>query len=193
MSLHTDPERPCCATCRRPFQTFGQRWRCQRCGVCIKKRRGPARVTHPLPAEIVARPFSLCCRVEMMRHGGSTWNGRYYAYWKCSCLRTFCLVKPKTTAPAVEFSPRRLDDDGARDLLADIARQLPRYLPPDAREDARQEIALAILEGRRPGRRDVNRIAAEALGMTQNRFRFRSLDAPIPGTERLTWAETLIG
>ena len=78
-------------------------------------------------------------------------------------------------------------------MLDLITRELPGHLPSEARDDARQEIALAVLEGRNLDRRAVRRISAAALGMTQNRFRYVSLDAPIQGTDGLTRAELLIG
>jgi hypothetical protein len=79
------------------------------------------------------------------------------------------------------------------ELLDAITRMLPRYLSPEAREDARQSLALAVLEGVRLTARDVRREASRAVGIAQNRFKFLSLDAPTPGTERLTWADTLVG
>jgi hypothetical protein len=77
-----------------------------------------------------------------------------------------------------------------------IKAALPSYIPADVREDVTQESALAALSGEfdlselaliiSHCRRRINRL-------TSGRCKFISLDAPIPGVERVTYTEALAG
>jgi hypothetical protein len=67
-------------------------------------------------------------------------------------------------------------------LLRQTAAALPGYLAPDERADACQSIMLDVLTGKLPPRVPsspvLRRYAAEARGMTSDRYRFISLSAP---------------
>jgi hypothetical protein len=72
--------------------------------------------------------------------------------------------------------------DAAAAFLAQIVAALPGYLVADEREDAAQSIYLDVLARKLPpvvpAPRALRRYAAEARGMTSDRFRFISLSEP---------------
>jgi hypothetical protein len=75
---------------------------------------------------------------------------------------------------------------------------LPKNLPPDIREEAQAEIVCDLLSKKvsagallDPAR--VRRYITTAYGMSGNRFRFRSLDAPMRHDSPQTFGEMLIG
>jgi hypothetical protein len=96
----------------------------------------------------------------------------------------------------VLHTPPKLDDAAALDLLTALSARLPGNLSSEEREDARHELLVAMLEGSigvTPTRREVSQVTLAARGLTANRFKFVSLDAPIQGTDGLTRADLLIG
>lgn len=81
-------------------------------------------------------------------------------------------------------------------LLEMIIGAIPKTLPDDLRADIAQEMALAALDGEF----DLSEVAKHVsfyrrkiYRLSANRFKFVSLSSPIPGTTKLTYADTLVG
>lgn len=213
-AANVEGDRPNCPRCFRPMYRAGkghgrQRWGCKTCRfitirpesmpdvrpVCPthgrhmqrQKREGRTPWRCPLPHPKVTHGRATCQRCALPLRKAGFAKGRQR--WCCpSC--------DYTTWADTPAEPRTLTDDEATELLKLITVRLPAHLPPDVREEARQSLMLAVLEGQAaldPDRKTVRHHASAARGMSWNRFRYLPLDAPIPGTDGLTWAETLIG
>lgn len=187
--LARDVTRPSCPQCSAPMRRGGmregrQRWRCKPCRILTAQPEAYRRNALP------ERPACPRCSTVMRSRGLSRKGGG--RYWGCPACKS--TGDPSAHEPR-GLTPPKLTESEASDLLASVSRLLPRWLTADAREDARQAIALAILEGsagRTPKPATVRRLSRAAIGLC-DRFKFLSLDAPIPGTDGLTRAELLIG
>ena len=81
-------------------------------------------------------------------------------------------------------------------LMEMILRAIPKSLPDDLRADIAQEMAVGALDGDFD-LSDLGKYVAfyrrKIYRLSANRFKFISIDSVIPGTTKLTYADTLVG
>lgn len=137
-------------------------------------------------------------------HSRSRKRGKRYGSQQYNCptcrkwFTPFSSRRPRLKPAPPEQRPeyrrwaRRLGDS----LLDLIRGNVPEGLPPDIREEVTQEIALAALLGEL----DLSDLPAAGVcfrrkvyARQMTRWRFVPLDAPIPGTRGLTYADALPG
>lgn len=175
-----------------------QRYQCTACG-----RYCTGGWVVPKPPPPIMKTPGQCpyCMGRTVKDGTRRGKQRYICT-ACGRKCTGGRVEPKPSLPApppsLETIARRREQAaqlGAA-LLPMIRAALPSYLLPDVAEDITQEMAVDALDAAFDlsdllamvpiYRRRINRLSSHTA-------RFISIDAIIPGTNHLTYAETLIG
>jgi hypothetical protein len=201
----TTPER--CPYCNGRTHKHGIRAGRQyyHCNLCRRGSYGPIdpnRKTKPRLVTIACTTPGQCpyCAGRTIKDGSYSGKQKY----ECTACGRKCAggrVAPKPPPPAPPsletIAQRRLQAallDAA--LLTIIRAALPRDLPSDIAEDITQEMAVDALDGAFDlsdllalvpiYRRRINRLSSHTA-------RFISIDSIVPGTNHLTYAETLIG
>lgn len=176
-SLQTNPRCPRCAGLSRKAGIYKgkQMFACK--GECRRGFVGQ-------PTETVNPPCPRCSG-RGIKSGFS--GGKQLYRCKGECGRFYSLSIRQLRAFKAQLEGAELYEAIARAVAS---------LPPDVREEVTQEMAVAALQGEI----DLSDIASmvafyrrKVMRQMGDRYKFVSLDQPIPGTERLTYAAQLAG
>jgi hypothetical protein len=188
----------CVAKCRRIKVKPHNKPECPRCARPMRQRRlkFSCRYCRAEPRPTVTPGRCPYC-------SGRTWkNGIRNGLQRYACTR----CPRRCSSPQVEPPPpitpevRQARAEQAAslgdELLPTVQAIVQQKLPPDMCEDVQQELIVAALEGEidlsnitaqlPTYRRRINRLSSHTR-------RFISIDATVPGTNHLTYADTLIG
>jgi transposase-like protein len=181
-ALMSNPRCPTCGEVTRRLGTARgkQRYQCKgQCGAFLES----------YDHQPSAYPWCVACRRLMKKAG----KPRGFQNYQCPQCKTFYLDGARI---AQRQRRRRYLASLRWEEAFEVIRHALANVPPDLREEIMQEMMLAALDGRF----DLSDIKSmipfyrrKVMRQTADRFRFVSLDQPIPNTEGLTYADALAG
>lgn len=202
-----EPSNPWCAKCRRPMGKTGKRgaspqlYRCARCKAqcaAYGKPRKRKQARQRDAARLQAAPLVRCpsCPGRTIKYGAMNGKQRY----RCTLCHRYCYGPLQPKARPTHWKTKRTWARRAQqmgdELLSVIAPVVIAKAPPDLHDDLIQEIALAALEGNvdplnvaaslATYRSRINRLSSDTK-------KFVPIDSTVPGTNRLTYADVLVG
>lgn len=186
-----------CVTCHNPMRAHGrdrgrQYFACRECKTHYLASR------RERPPLIQNNPWCVTCHAVMHKRGRQ--NGRQYFY--CRKCKTYyrdgrgSKSAPLATGTTIRQARKQEAAQLDAKLLDAIREALPGSLPRDLRDDITQEMAVAALDGALDLADLKNQVATYRRRINQlsaNRWQFVSLSQPIPGTNGLTYGETIAG
>jgi hypothetical protein len=180
---------PCCIKCHVQMSTRGQfssgaiGYCCWRCGSAARSFYvypwRDVRTSRAHPSDHI--PYCATCRVKMYRAFITTATERNRRYKCPKC-------KVSVSGHHRGVLTRRGTYSNGEALLAFIGSQIPGHIAGELRTEATQSIACDLLLRKiRPqdlSRRQVNAYIRKSYGMCDDRFRFVSLEKPLPSGDR---------